>query len=122
MKLLILGRTNFFGRNLVETALARCDEITLVNRGQTNSELYSEVEKTSGDRDGSLAALGNRSWDAVIDPSGYVPRLVGASAEALRDRVQHYTFISSCSVYADATKPGVNENDPVGKIADESVE
>ena len=34
------------------------------------------MEKLRGDRDGDLAALAGREWDAVVDPSGYVPRVV----------------------------------------------
>ena len=48
--------------------------MTLFNRGETNPELFPELEKLQGDRDGDLSALEGREWDAVIDPSGYVPR------------------------------------------------
>ena len=101
MRLLVLGGTKFLGRAVVEAALARGDEVTLFNRGQTGTELFPEVEKLRGDRDGDLAALEGREWDAVIDPSGYVPRIVRDSAELLRGSVGHYVFVSSGSVYAD---------------------
>jgi nucleoside-diphosphate-sugar epimerase len=42
------------------------------------------------------------------------------SAEALKDKVEQYVFISSISVYADFKKIGINESDPVGKIEDET--
>ena len=126
MKLLILGGTVFLGRALVEAALARGHEVTLFNRGQHNPDLFPHVEKLRGDRDPSvgagLDALKGRTWDAVIDPSGYFPRLVRASAELLADHVAHYTFISSISVFADFKTPGMDEAAPVGKIADETVE
>jgi 2'-hydroxyisoflavone reductase len=80
------------------------------------------VEKIHGDRDGGLAALGSRQWDAVIDTCGYLPRVVRDSAEYLTGSVKHYTFISTISVYADPPKPGMEESAPVGKMADESVE
>ena len=35
-----------------------------------------------------LAALASGTWDAVVDTSGYVPRVVRASAELLAARVQ----------------------------------
>ncbi|MCB0144972.1 MAG: NAD-dependent epimerase/dehydratase family protein, partial [Caldilineaceae bacterium] len=76
MKLLILGGTVFLGRHLVDAALARGHEVTLFNRGQHNPELYPDVEKLRGDRDGNLEALRGRTWDAVIDTCGYVPRVV----------------------------------------------
>ena len=77
MRLLILGGTAFLGRALVDDALGRGHELTLFNRGKTNPELYPEVERLQGDRDGDLTVLQGKTWDAVIDTSGYVPRFVG---------------------------------------------
>jgi 2'-hydroxyisoflavone reductase len=122
VKLLILGGTVFLGRHLVEVAQARGHEVTLFNRGQHGADLFPEVEKLRGDRDGGLDALRGMRWDAVIDPSGYIPRLVRASAEALADSVNHYTFISSISVFKDFSQRGMDETAPVGTLDDESVE
>lgn len=122
MKLLILGGTIFVGRHLVEAALARDHQVTLFNRGQHNPDLYPEVEKLRGDRDGNLTALEGRRWDAVIDTCGYVPRIVRASAELLAGAVDHYTFISSISVYPTEGVQYIDENTPVATIEDESVE
>src|SRR5687768_18119799 len=112
MELLILGGTVFLGRHVVDAALERGHEITLFNRGQHNPELFPEVEKLRGDRDGDLSALQGRRWDAVIDTCGYLPRAVRASAELLADAVDHYTFISSISVYADFHSPNMDESAP----------
>jgi 2'-hydroxyisoflavone reductase len=60
MKLLVLGGTLFAGRHLVEAALARSHEVTLFNRGRANPELFPDVEKLRGDRDGNLTALQGR--------------------------------------------------------------
>ena len=116
MKLLVLGGTKFLGRAAVEAALARGDEVTLFNRGETNPELFPEAEKLRGDRDGGLSALEGREWDAVIDPSGYVPRVVRASAELLRGSVGHYVFVSSASVYAEPYVPGFDESAPTVEL------
>lgn len=121
MKLLVLGGTKFLGRHVVEAALARGDEVTLFNRGQHNAELFPEVEKLRGDRDGGLDILRGRRWDAVLDTSGYVPRVVRASAELLADAVDFYVFISSISAYADYRQPN-DEDSPVGTLEDETVE
>jgi 2'-hydroxyisoflavone reductase len=88
--------------------------LTLFNRGQTNPELFPEVERLRGDRTGDLSALEGRTWDAVIDPSGYVPRVVRASAELLRDSGR-YVFVSSVSVYADFEERR-SEDDPVAEL------
>lgn len=122
MKILVLGGTRFLGRHIVEAALAGGHDITLFNRGQNNPDLFPEVEKLRGNRDGDLSALQGRQWDAVIDTCGFVPRIVQASAALLADSVRHYTFISSISVYADFSKPAMNENAPVGTMQDESIE
>jgi 2'-hydroxyisoflavone reductase len=122
VRILILGGTLFVGRHLVEGALARGDEVTLFNRGQTKPDLFPHVEHLRGDRAGDLAALRGRTWDVVIDPSARVPRWVRMTGELLADAVEHYTFISSGSVYADTSRPGVDESGPVHTIADETVE
>ena len=57
MQLLILGGTRFLGRALVEAALEQGHGLTLFNRGQSNPDLFPDVEKLRGDRDGNLAAL-----------------------------------------------------------------
>src|SRR5215211_5475763 len=98
MKLLILGGTKFLGRHLVDAALAQGHEITLFNRGN-NADAYPEIEKLRGDRSEDLTALRGRLWDAAIDTCGYLPSQVRESAGLLADVVQHYTYISSLSVY-----------------------
>lgn len=122
MKLLIIGGTRFLGRAIVDVALARGHEVTMFNRGQSNPELYPEVEKIQGNRDGGLDVLGGRTWDAVVDTCGYVPRLVRDSARFLRDVVDHYTFISTISVYPELPQANMDETAPLGTIADETTE
>ena len=104
MRLLVLGGTKFLGRHVVEEALARGHDVALFNRGQTMPELFPEAEKLRGDREGDLSALEGRAWDAVVDTSGYVPATVERTLAALGD-VGHYTFVSTISVYADASTP-----------------
>ena len=123
MRILILGGTLFVGRHLVEGAQARGHEVTLFNRGQTGPDLYPDVETRHGDRAaGDLASLREGAWDAVFDTSARVPRWVREAATLLADRVGHYAFVSSCSVYADTTLPGTNESSPVHALEDETTE
>lgn len=122
MRLLVLGGTKFLGRAAVDEALRRGHEVTLFNRGQTNAGLYPEAEHLQGDRDGGLGALRGREWDAVIDPSGYVPRVVRASAELLRDAAGHYVFVSSVSVYRDFSRAHFDETAPRIELEDPAVE
>lgn len=87
------------GRHYVAAALARGHSVTLFNRGRRGPELFPEAERLRGDRDGDLAALHGREFDAVFDPSAYKPEQVQALLAALGGRVGHYTFISSISAY-----------------------
>jgi 2'-hydroxyisoflavone reductase len=121
MRILILGGTLFLGRALAQAASARGHEVTLFNRGRHTDASSSGVETLIGDRDGRLDALLGRSWDAVIDTSGYVPRLVRASAELLAGAVDRYVFVSSVSVYADFSSP-IDESSPLAAMPDETLE
>jgi len=118
MNILILGGTVFLGRHLVDAAQARGHTVTLFNRGQHNPDLYPDTEKLRGDRDGGLDALRGRQWDAVIDTSGYLPRVVRQSANLLRDAVRHYTFISTGNVYPNdvMNAPNLTENAPLAAL------
>jgi 2'-hydroxyisoflavone reductase len=124
--LLILGGTRLIGPHVVEAAKARGYTVTLFNRGRTRPELFPDLEKLHGDRDPTkgegLKALQGRKWDAVIDNSGYVPRIVRASAELLAPNVGQYIFVSSISAYADNSVVGADESAPVATMADPTVE
>jgi 2'-hydroxyisoflavone reductase len=121
-KILILGGTGFLGPALVAAAQPRGHTLTLFNRGKTRPGLFPEVEKLHGDRDGDLKALEGRAWDAVIDTSGYVPRVVGASAKLLAPNVAQYLFVSTISVYKDLETSSVDEGAPVATVEDEKTE
>ncbi len=106
LDILMLGGTGFLGPHTVEYAVSRGHRVTLFNRGRTNNDMFPDLEKLTGNRDpevddGLSALMGRRRWDAVIDTSGYVPRIVGASAELLAERVEHYLFVSTICQYAD---------------------
>jgi 2'-hydroxyisoflavone reductase len=120
--ILILGGTGFLGPHVVEAARARGHALTLFNRGKTRPGLFPDIEKLQGDRDGKLDALKNRTWDAVVDTSGYVPRIVKMSAELLAPSVKQYIFISTISVY-DADKiPNADETAKLLTIDDPASE
>src|SRR5688572_9779619 len=125
-KILVLGGTGFLGPAFVTAAQARGHTLTLFNRGKTRPELFPDVEKLRGDRDPTkaegLKALEGRKWDAVLDTSGYYPRMVKASAELLAPHVQQYLFISSISAYASDATPHEDESGPTAKLADPTVE
>lgn len=139
LRILILGGTSFLGPAVTEAAKARGHSITTFNRGKTEKRMAGfiddDVEKLYGNRDPNLqadeadpespkglASLEGKRWDAVVDTSGYYPRMVKASAELLASNVKHYVFISTVSVYAGNATANADESDPLATIADPTVE
>lgn len=123
-KILVLGGTGFLGPHFVRAALANGHTVTLFNRGKTNPGLFAELEQLRGDREqGDLAALQGRTFDAILDTSGYVPAHVDATAQRFAGSAQHYLFVSSISVYsAFGDSAGtIDESAAVGTVADEDV-
>jgi 2'-hydroxyisoflavone reductase len=113
MRLLVLGGTVFLGRHIVAAATERGHDLTLFNRGHSDPAPIAGVEQIHGDREHDLSRLASRRWDAVIDTSGYLPRVVRASAEALADAVERYVFVSSISAYGTFPGPGLSEDAPL---------
>ena len=121
LSILILGGTRFIGVEMTELALKRGHKVTFFNRGKTNADLFPDIERIKGDRNGEIDGLKGRKWDAVIDNSGYFPRAVKLTAELLAPSISQYLFVSSISVYPDFKAPR-DEASAVGKLKDESIE
>jgi 2'-hydroxyisoflavone reductase len=145
LNILILGGTGFLGPATVDAAQARGHKVTLFNRGRREKYVgvRDNTEKLYGNRDPDkhaqsktvegkevedesspkgLKELEGKKWDVVIDNSGYVPRIVKASAELLAPNVGNYIFISTVSVYKNNDKPGKDESDEIGVPADPATE
>ncbi|MFK0173109.1 NAD-dependent epimerase/dehydratase family protein [Streptomyces sp. NPDC090306] len=115
MRLLVLGGTEFAGRAVVEEALARGWEVTVLNRGHRRPP--PGVRLLTGDRTapGGLARLADAdgTWDVVVDTWSAAPRAVRDAARSLAGRAGRYVYVSSCSVYTWAPPAGYTEDAPV---------
>jgi len=116
LNILFLGGTNFVGPPTVQRFLDRGHNVTLFNRGKTNSFLFPELEKLRGNRypargNGLSALIGNRSWDVVIDTWRQNPLAVDATVSLLKDRVKHYIYVSSIAVYGNNNYENVSPID-----------
>lgn len=126
LSILFLGGTGFIGPHQVEYALARGHEVTVFNRGRKSGLFGDRVEEIIGNRDTKIDAgltplEGDRTWDVVVDNSGYVPRHVRDAVELLGDRCNRYIYVSTVAAYPD--QAGVfSEDAPLAELADKSVE
>lgn len=108
-KLLILGGTNFIGRNLVAELEHEGEyEITLLQRGVTNTELFPQMRRIQADRNTEqIRRIREFSWDIVVDLSCYYPASLQAVLENLNADVERYVFVSTCSVFDHSTDRSV---------------
>jgi 2'-hydroxyisoflavone reductase len=115
MKLLVLGGTVFLGRHVVLAALRAGHQVCVFNRGRRSVAWPGPVEALVGDRgaipgggdgegaaeaSGDLSSLAGRTFDAVIDCSGYTPAQAERMADALGPVLPHWVYVSSISACA----------------------
>jgi 2'-hydroxyisoflavone reductase len=122
MRILVMGGTAFVGRHIVAAALDGGHEVTLLHRGQTGAGLFPQATHLTGDRNESLSALAEGSWDATVDVSAYLPRQVAALAGVLAGRGGHQLLISSASVYRTPVARGFDESAPLAELDDPATE
>src|SRR5215204_4309791 len=72
-RMLFLGGTGILEPHMVTRAIEQGYHITLFTRGRAGLELFPDAERLTGDRASDLSALEGKTWDVVIDNSGYVP-------------------------------------------------
>jgi 2'-hydroxyisoflavone reductase len=129
LKILFLGGTGMLGPHVIRILIDRGHEVTLFNRGNRD-EMFPDLEFIEGNRivdvEPGLKPLQaeidkGRRWDAVIDTAS-VHQWVENSAKLLKDAADHYSYVSSLSVYADHSKVGLDEDDAVATMPDEVAE
>lgn len=110
MRILVLGGTAFLSSEIARQAVSAGHTVTCLARGSA-AEPPSGVQWVKEDR--SLGANSYEGvageWDAVIDVARN-PVPAREALTALVDRTAHWTFMSSCSVYADHSTPGAAED------------
>jgi nucleoside-diphosphate-sugar epimerase len=110
-RVLVLGGTAWLGREIVEQLVATGAEVTCLARGDSGA-VPSGVTFVRADRRtrGAYDLVAGAGWDEVIELS-YDAGLVIGALEALAGTAQHWTLVSSVSVYAGNTEPGADEDD-----------
>ncbi len=146
LSILVLGGTSFIGPAFIEQAKSRGHSITVFNRGRTEKRkgTIDGIERLYGNRDPDkhagtkwtaegresddpstprgLGELAGKSFDAVLDTSGFYPRHVRAGVDLLAPNCGHYVFISTVSVYADNSKLHQDESAAIATMDDPTIE
>jgi nucleoside-diphosphate-sugar epimerase len=118
MKVLFIGGSGIISTACTELAVKRGMELTLVNRGQHKASLPAAAKSVAVDVHDVAAAqkaLGNTSYDVVVDWVAYTPEDIERDLQLFRGRTRQFIFISSASAYQ---KPGthylITESTPLG--------
>lgn len=110
MHILVLGGTQFAGRHIVEALARDGHAIVRFHRGHTSCPAPPNVSDRFGDRNDDLSSIATDEWDAIVDVNAYEPHQI---ERAMALHTKRYVFISTCSVYADLSMPGIREDAPV---------
>ncbi|WP_036556387.1 NAD-dependent epimerase/dehydratase family protein [Nocardioides insulae] len=108
-RILILGGTSWLGGVLAEQALRLGHQVTSLARGESGTAPVG-ARWVRADRLDPAAYDGVRGqeWDDVIELT-WQPGFARGAVHALADRAAHWTFVSTCSVYADDSTPHADE-------------
>jgi 2'-hydroxyisoflavone reductase len=110
MRILVLGGTAFLSSEVARQAVAAGHQVTCLARG-SKAEPPAGVRWVQADR--SLGADTYKGvdgeWDAVIEVARD-PLPATEALAALAGRTGHWTFVSSCSVYAEHSTPNAAED------------
>ncbi|MEV3931789.1 MULTISPECIES: NAD-dependent epimerase/dehydratase family protein [unclassified Streptomyces] len=117
-RICVIGGSRYFGKLLVDLLRAAGHQVTVINRGSARPP--AGVEHLIADRDDEaalVAALGSRTFDAVVDQVCYTPVQAAIAARAFAGRTRRYVMTSTIEVYDPGTAalPAVPTGTPVSE-------
>jgi nucleoside-diphosphate-sugar epimerase len=102
MKVLFIGGTGVISSACAELASEKGFELYLLNRGKTKRLVPKKANILLGDirdRSSAEAALGDRTFDVVVNWVAFTPEHIKRDLELFGGRTGQYIFISSASAY-----------------------
>lgn len=118
LSVLFIGGTGRISTSCVREAVRQGLDVTVLNRGRTSERtLPPGVEVVTGDigdPESVRAALGDASYDAVVNWVNFTPDQVKRDIDLFTGRTGQYLFISSASAYqTPPTHLPVTESTPL---------
>ena len=115
---LILGGARFHGYLLAKYFSEKGDEVYVLNRGNFRNNYPLNIKQIIADRNDSQQlknALEGFKFDYVIDNNAYNPLQIEIFLNIMKDRIGHYVFTSTTSVYLNFfSKEFLKENEAKG--------
>jgi nucleoside-diphosphate-sugar epimerase len=103
LKVLFIGGSGTISSACSQLAVERGVDLYLLNRGSTRAGPVPDgatvLRGDIRDVDSATDALGDRTFDAVVDWVAFTPEHVQADVDLFRGRTGQYVFISSASAY-----------------------
>jgi nucleoside-diphosphate-sugar epimerase len=117
LKALFIGGTGVISSACTQVAVERGIDIYLLNRGLSGRAVPERAIQLRGDirdKNSAVQALGDLTFDAIVDWIAFVPEHIEADLELFRERTKQYVFISSASAYqTPPTSVPVTESTPL---------
>ena len=103
MKVLFIGGSGIISSACSALAVEQGIDLVLLNRGRTHFRpipaAAQVIHADARDPAAAAAALGDQTFDAVVDWIAFTPEHVAADLALFRGRVGQFVFISSASAY-----------------------
>jgi nucleoside-diphosphate-sugar epimerase len=102
MRVLFIGGTGIISTACTRLAAERGIELTLLTRGRRTVKLPAGAKTLYVDIDDAASAgkaLGEKTFDVVVDWIAFTPEQIERDLNLFRGRVRQYVFISSASAY-----------------------
>ncbi|WP_406863213.1 NAD-dependent epimerase/dehydratase family protein [Streptomyces sp. HUAS MG47] len=106
MDILIIGGNRYVGRRLTERLIRGGHSVSVLNRGSSpTAEGAVRIVADRNDERALEKALGERTFDVVVDQVCYTPRQALIARRVLGPRTRRYVMTSTVEVYAYEDSP-----------------
>ena len=115
LSVLFIGGNGIISSACSALAVSRGIDLTLLNRGTDSTRPPIDgARHITGSADDLATAIGNRSFDVVVNFRSFSPSSAAADAALLAGRVGQYVYISSASAYhKPVTRLPITESMPL---------